>query len=533
MRLNNLNKKIKPMVISMIIGMVIGGFIILGIVSFIDLSDHHPMNTHKPNEQKPIYWVAPMDANYKKEHPGKSPMGMDLVPVYADVNKDKNESPGTVRISSDVVNNLGVRTAEVKYKPLHTDINTVGYVAYDEEKLVHIHSRVEGWVEKLYVKAVGDPIEKNQPLYEIYSPELVNAQEELLVALASKNARLINAAENRLTTLQFPQSAIVTLKKTNKVQQRITFYAPQKGVLEDLKIREGFYVKPSLTLMSIVDLAAVWVKTEVFERQASQVKVGAPITMKLDYLPGKTWQGKVDYIYPTLDAKTRTVNVRLRLNNDKKELKPNMFAQIVIHTKEDKPVLLIPKEALIRTGNQDRVVIALGEGRFKSVEVSVGRFAKDNVEILDGLNKGDKIVSSAQFLLDSESSKSSDFTRMNSDNINSDKYSPLSVWVQAKIESVMPDHKMLTITHQAISEWDWPKMTMDFITYDSVDFSKLNEGLILHVEITKTVNEDYQISNIHIPDKPTMSHMDISQPTHSEQHHSTSNEDAVVDHSNH
>tara|TARA_R110001606_G_scaffold136428_1_gene273972 strand:+ start:12070 stop:13881 length:1812 start_codon:yes stop_codon:yes gene_type:complete len=501
-----MNNNIKPIVI----GMVIGGFLTFGVYSFMAPTNSGEASSVVTAEKKPLYWVAPMDANYKRDKPGKSPMGMDLVPVYDDGGKGPDEGPGTIRISPDVVNNLGVRTAIVSYKSLHTEINTVGYVAYDEDKLVHIHPRVQGWIEKLYVKAVGDPIKKGQPLYEIYSPELVNAQEELLLALDRKNSRLISAAENRLSALQLPKSSIVKLKKTKKVQQTITFYSPQNGVVENLKIREGFFVKPGSTLMSIGDLSEVWVEAEVFERQAGQVKTGTPVTMTLDYLPGKNWQGKVDYIYPTLDAKTRTVKVRLRFKNEG-EFKPNMFAQIAIHTTGDEQALLIPKEALIRTGNQDRVVLALGEGSFKSVAVSVGRYDSESVEILEGVRDGEKVVSSAQFLLDSESSKSSDFKRMNSDVDEADASMPSSVWVQASIESIMADHKMLTLAHEAIPAWEWPEMTMDFIASDSVDFSLLSEGMSLHVEVTKEDNGDYKISNIHVPDD--MSESDTSQVT--------------------
>ncbi|GAA6206299.1 MULTISPECIES: efflux RND transporter periplasmic adaptor subunit [Thalassotalea] len=502
-----MNNNIKPIVI----GMVIGGFLTFGVYSFMAPTNSGEASSVVTAEKKPLYWVAPMDANYKRDKPGKSPMGMDLVPVYDDGGKGPDEGPGTIRISPDVVNNLGVRTAIVSYKSLHTEINTVGYVAYDEDKLVHIHPRVQGWIEKLYVKAIGDPVKKGQPLYEIYSPELVNAQEELLLALDRKNSRLISAAENRLSALQLPKSSIAKLKKTKKVQQTITFYSPQNGVVENLKIREGFFVKPGSTLMSIGDLSEVWVEAEVFERQAGQVKTGTPVTMTLDYLPGKTWQGKVDYIYPTLDAKTRTVKVRLRFKNEEGEFKPNMFAQIAIHTTGDEQALLIPKEALIRTGNQDRVVLALGEGSFKSVAVSVGRYDSESVEILEGLTDGEKVVSSAQFLLDSESSKSSDFKRMNSVIADADDSVLSSVWVSAQIQSLMANHKMLTLTHDAIPEWEWPEMTMDFIASDSVDFSLLSEGMSLHVEVTKGDNGDYKISNIHVPDD--MSESDTSQVT--------------------
>tara|TARA_R110000737_G_scaffold332220_1_gene348980 strand:+ start:3063 stop:4883 length:1821 start_codon:yes stop_codon:yes gene_type:complete len=502
-----MSNNIKPI----IMGMIIGGILTFGAYTvFIPSGNEQGINAVS-EEKKPIYWVAPMDANYKRDKAGKSPMGMDLVPVYDDGGKGPDEGPGTIRISPDVVNNLGVRTSTASYKSLHTEINTVGYVTYDEDKLVHIHPRVEGWIEKLYIKAVGDPVKKNQPLYDIYSPALVNAQEELLLALDRKNNRLISAAENRLAALQLPKSAIEKLKETKKVQQTITFYSPQNGVVENLKIREGFFVKPGSTLMSIGDLSEVWIEGEVFERQAGQVKTGTPITMTLDYLPGKTWQGQVDFIYPTLDAKTRTVKVRIRFKNENGDFKPNMFAQIAIHTTGDEQALLIPKEALIRTGNQDRVVLALGEGSFKSVAVRVGRYDSESVEILEGLNEGEEIVSSAQFLLDSESSKSSDFKRMDRNDSEDKDPAPSSVWVQANIQSLMVDHKMLTLTHDAIPEWDWPEMTMDFIAIDAVDFSQLTEGLSLHVEVTKTSSGDYQISKIHIPDESVVSDMEMTQ----------------------
>ena len=476
-----MSNNIKPIVI----GMVIGGIFTFGATYFIAPSENNSISKATSDEKKPIYWVAPMDANYKRDKPGKSPMGMDLVPVFDDDGKGPDEGPGTIRISSDVVNNLGVRTTTARYKPLHTKISTVGYVTYNEDMLVHIHPRVQGWVEKLYVKATGDPVKKNQPLYDIYSPELVNAQEELLLALDRENSRLITAAENRLSALQLPKSAIEKLKKTKKVQQNITFYSPQNGVVENLNIREGFFVKPGSTLMAIGDLSDVWVEAEVFERQAGQVKKSTPVTMTLDYLPGKTWDGQVDYIYPTLDAKTRTVKVRLRFNNEEGEFKPNMFAQIAIHTTADEQALLIPKEALIRTGNQDRVVLALGEGSFKSVEVTVGRFDSESVEILKGLNDGEQVVSSAQFLLDSESSKSSDFKRMHYDadqedsalnestemdmSDNNDRVSTATV--NGTVVSAMVDHRMVTIDREAIEEWGREADRVDFIVNENVDMS--------------------------------------------------------------
>lgn len=422
-------------------------------------------------------------------------MGMDLIPVYEEDAGGDDAGPGTIKISPDVVNNLGVRTAIAERKSLNSAIETVGYITYDQDHLVHIHPRVEGWIDKLHIKATGDPVVKGQPLYEIYSPALVNAQEELILALDRNATRLIAASEDRLRSLRVPQSVIKQLKSTKKVRQTITFYAPQSGVVDNLNIRQGFFVKPGSTIMSIGTLDQVWVEAEVFERQASIVDVNLPVTMSLDYLPGREWRGVVDYVYPTVDPQTRTIRVRLRFDNKDELLKPNMFAQVVIHAESSQETLLIPKEAVIRSGSSNRVVLALGDGRFKSINVKVGRMDEISAEILSGLSEGEKVVSSAQFLLDSESSKTSDFKRMD----HSEDSVPGSVWVSATIDKLMAEHRMVKATHQPISQWDWPEMTMDFKVAESVDFDTLESGMVLHVEISKIQENQYEITNIHIP----------------------------------
>ena len=487
--MNNSNK-LTPITISAAVGGLIAG-----IALTLIFAGGGESNSGKAasTEKQPQYWVAPMDPNYRRDKPGKSPMGMDLIPVYEGGEKANDEGPGTISISPDVINNLGVRTGLVERQPLHSEIVTVGYVKYDEDQLVHIHPRVSGWVEKLYVKAAGDRVDLGAPLYALYSPELVNAQEELLLALNRKNSRLIQASEDRLKALQIPQAFIQQLKRTLSIQQTVTFYAPQKGVVDNLNIREGFFVQPGTTILSIGALNQVWVEAEIFERQASLVGVGDPVTMTLDYLPGKTWTGRVDYIYPTLDSKTRTVRLRLRFDNPDEALKPNMFAQVSVHADSSEQLLVIPREALIRTGSQDRVVLALGEGSFKSVAVKVGRQDQTIAEILDGLKEGEKVVTSAQFLLDSESNKTSDFKRMHH---GDDK--PSSVWVPGEIQSLMLNHRMVTVTHEAIDAWEWPVMTMDFQVNPKVDIEAMSPGTRLHLEITKLDSGQYEITGTHI-----------------------------------
>ena len=401
-------------VVAVCLGAVLGGALVAGLLLNSGERDR-ATGASDSAQKKPLYWVAPMDANYRRDKPGKSPMGMDLRPVYAENSGGITAGPGTIEISPEVVNNLGVRTARVEQRALHTTIRTVGYVQYDEDRLIHIHPRVEGWIEKLYVKAAGDPVARGEPLYELYSPQLVNAQEELLLALKRNNERLVRAARDRLLALQLSETFIDELQRERQVRQTVIFRAPQSGVVDNLNIREGFYVKPGTTLMSIGALDDVWVEAEVFERQAALVAVGLPVTMTLDYLPGKEWRGTVDYVYPSLDEQTRTLRIRLRFDNEAGTLKPNMFAQVLIHADRSKDALVVPREAVIRTGNQDRVVLALGEGRFKSVSVALGRLDGKYAQILQGLDADDTVVISAQFLLDSESSKTSDFMRMHRD----------------------------------------------------------------------------------------------------------------------
>ncbi len=479
---------------AIILGCVIGGAMTALAYTFLLPSDAPSNAAGQSTEPQPLYWVAPMDPNYRRDEPGKSPMGMDLVPVYEE-STGGNEGPGTISISPNVVNNLGVRTASVQRRSLHVPIRTVGYVQYNEDTLIHIHPRVEGWVDKLHVKASGEYVKKGEPLYSLYSPELVNAQEELLIAMRRGNEDLINAARSRLDALQMPNEAIQSLMSSKKVRQTITFSAPQTGFVDNLNIREGFFIKPGNTLLSIGALDEVWVDAEIFERQSAQVTVGLPVTMTLDFLPGKTWEGEVDYVYPTLEQSTRTLRVRLRFKNADYALKPNMFAQITIHSDFDSDSVLVPSEAVIRTGTQDRVVLAFGDGQFKSIAVDVGRVVEDYTEITAGLIEGDQIVTSAHFLLDSESSISSDFKRMEAPDAL-----PSSVFTEATITDVMASHNMITVNHGAISEWDWPEMEMDFAVANHVDLKNLREGMVAHIEISKENDGQYVITTVHVID---------------------------------
>jgi Cu(I)/Ag(I) efflux system membrane fusion protein len=362
------------------------------------------------DEKEILYWVAPMDANYQRDKPGKSPMGMELVPVYANANGDGSN----VTIAPEVIQNLGVRTATVERSRLWRAIDTVGYVEYDETKVSHIHLRTEGWIEQLVAHSEGERISKGEQLLALYSPDLVNAQEEFVQALASGNTTLTRASRERLLALGIPADQVRQLEKTRKVKQNIAIYSPQDGVVSKLMVRHGMYVTPKNQVMSLADLSSVWLIAEVFESQADWVKVGQSAEVSLAFLPGRIWEGTVEYIYPSLDPKTRTLKARLRFDNPDEALKPNMYANVKIYGGAKENVIVIPVEALIRTGRESRVVIALGEGKFASRTVTAGIESGDWVEIIAGLEPGEEVVTSGQFLIDSEASLKASMTRMQS-----------------------------------------------------------------------------------------------------------------------
>jgi len=361
------------------------------------------------DDREVLYWVAPMDANYRRDKPGKSPMGMELVPVYAD---ETGSDSSMVTIAPEMIQNLGIRTAIAERSRLWRSIDTVGYVDYDESKVSHIHLRTEGWIENLSVRSEGERVSRGNHLFDLYSPELVNAQEEFVQALNLGNKGLVRASRDRLQALGIPDSQISQLEKSRQPDQNIPVYAPQDGVVASLSVREGMFIKPATRVMSLADLSSVWLLAEVFESQSSWVKVGLPAEVKLAFLPGRTWEGKVEYIYPSLDPKTRTLKARLRFDNPDEALKPNMYANVKLYGGAKQDIIVIPVEALIRTGRESRVVVELEAGSFASRTVTAGIESGDWVEILAGIEPGEVVVTSGQFLIDSEASLKASMTRL-------------------------------------------------------------------------------------------------------------------------
>jgi Cu(I)/Ag(I) efflux system membrane fusion protein len=362
---------------------------------------------HAAKHTNPSY-VCPMHPTVINDDPNAiCPIcGMNLVLLEA------GGEAGMVQLSTTVINTLGVRTAKAKIRTLYRRIDSVGYIEVNEGKIRSMALRTEGWIEQLNTKTEGDRIKKGEVLFKIYSPQLVNAQEEYVQAQRHNNQLLINAGREKLLALGVSQDQVDQLHTQEDVKQQVAFYAPQSGVVTKLQVREGMFIKPSQIIMEIVDLDTVWLIAEVFEAQSDWVEQGQRAEATLPYITDKTWEGKVDYIYPSLDASTRSLKVRLQFENTSEVLKPNMYADVRIFAQPKRDVLTVPLEALIVTGNENRVIVALGEGKFVPMSVRVGMQTDKNVEILSGLGEGDEVVTSSQFLIDSESSVKSSLARM-------------------------------------------------------------------------------------------------------------------------
>lgn len=362
---------------------------------------------HALKHADPTY-VCPMHPQIVRGEPGSCPIcGMDL--VEQEVDEGGGEAP-PVTVGSGLAFNLGLRTATVARDTLWKYIETVGRVSYDEDRMWHVHLRSAGWVESLKVRSVGQPVKKGELLLEYYSPEVLAAQEEYLTALGGPQ-KLLSRAKERLQLLGVSSETIDVIRKQRKARRTVPVYAPESGVVTTMNIREGMYIKPATELMTLADLGQVWMLVDVFEHQLDWVTEGASVDIEVGAVPGRTWEGSVDYIYPELDGKTRSLKVRLKFANDDGVLKPNMFADVKIYGGPKRDVLVVPRESVILSGGSARVVKQVEDTKYQPVEIVTGMESSELVEVLNGLSEGDVVVASGQFMIDSESNLKASFSR--------------------------------------------------------------------------------------------------------------------------
>ena len=443
-----------------------------------------------------LYWVAPMDPAFRRDQPGKSPMGMDLVPVYADEGGDSD----TVHVSAAVEQSLGVRTSTAARRSLWRKVEATGYVGFDETRVSQINLRTEGWIERLLIKNEGERVTKGQLLFEFYSPQLVNAQKEYVQAKRRKDARMLSATEEKLLALGMVRSDIQRLAKTSVVTNTVQVLAPQDGIVTSLNVKEGIFVKPATEIMSLADLSSVWLQAGVFESQTDWVMESQSAEARLNYLPGEVFSGRVDYIYPVLDPKTRTLQVRLRFDNPDERLKPNMYARVTIFGKSHPGALSIPREALIRGQDADRVVVALGNGNYTVYEVMSGIESGNWVEIVAGLEVGDEVVTSAQFLIDSEASLAGSIRRLDALAMTDSEDNRQAIFGNGIVEAVDSETRRIRVSHGPIEALGWTAMTMEFDVLPAVNLEIIKIGQSIHFSLDLSDVGDYVINIIHQPE---------------------------------
>lgn len=441
------------------------------------------------NGKRILYWHDPMVPGQKFDQPGKSPyMDMQLVPVYEDTG-----SPGAVAIDPRLQQSLGVRTAEVRKGTLAPRIEVVGNVAYDERKAEVVQARASGFVERLLVRAPLERVRQGQPLAELYVPDWVAAQEEFLSARRMQGTRLaslVEGARQRMRLAGMSEAQIRLVESTGKVHARLTVVAPLAGVVAELGAREGMTVAPGAMLFRINGLTTVWVNAEVPEAQSGAIRPGNAVQARTPAFPGKVFEGKVGAILPEVNPTTRTLKARVEVANPRGELKPGMFATVDFAPAARREALLVPSEALIWTGTRTVAILVRDDGRFTPVQVQTGAQAGGQTEIREGLQAGQKIVLSSQFLIDSEASLKAGMERM-----TGGVYSALG-----KVEAIGGDE--ITLSHEAIPELKWPAMTMAFKAPSGGLPPGVKVGDAVNFEFRQGADGRFEISQIARAGKP-------------------------------
>ena len=440
-------------------------------------------------ERKILYWHDPMFPQQKFDKPGKSPfMDMQLVPVYRD---EKPGADGGITVSARAQQNLGMRTAQAEVVEFRQEMSAVGSVQVDERRIARAEVRSTGWIEKLLVRAVNEPVRAGQVLAEIYSPDLLAAQEEYLLArrMAQANAAdesLARAARRRLELLGFPLAEFSKIEQSGEARRRVPILAPISGVLTELGVREGAMVQAGTPAFTLTDLSSVWIVVEVPEAQGALLRPGLRAEVSVQTVPGKTFDGKLDYVYPELNAQTRTLKARIVLANPRLELKPGMFATVALVSASRK-ALSVPTEAVIQTGTRS-VVVAMDGERFRAATVKTGAERDGRTEILEGLKAGERVVVSGQFLIDSEASLKSALDRLEGPAETSSKGKTHRG--RGRVTDIDPAKGRVELDHEPIPSMQWPQMKMGFGVADKAALVKLKKGDAVEFELRGEPDKD-------------------------------------------
>lgn len=468
-----------------------------------------------PSGQKPrkiLYYRNPMGLPDTSPVPKKDPMGMDYLPVYEGGDEDEGgrDSAGSLKISPEKIQKLGVRSEAVAWRVLDKVVRSAGRVEPDERHLFAISPKFEGYVERLHVNITGQAVGRGQPLFEVYSPELISAQREYLLAVqgvaALKDAgpgaqdsmrQLAEASLARLRNWDISEEQIKTLARSGEARRSLTFRSPVSGIITEKKALQGMRFQPGEALYQVADLSSVWVVADVFEQDIGQIKTGARATVRINAYPDQTFEGKISYVYPTLNAETRTVPVRVELANPGLRLKPGMFAQVELPVGAQKPVLTLAKSAIIDSGTRQIVLVRSDGGRFQAKRVRVGQASEQWVEVLEGVQEGEDVVVSANFLIDAESNLKSVVEGLNAPASSAGAEVKRAVSHQAEgTLDAMDTSGALTITHGPVASLKWPGMTMEFKAANPALVSNIKPGTPIQFEFVERGQGEWVITRV-------------------------------------
>ena len=457
--------------------------------------------------RKLLYYRNPMGLPDTSPVPKKDPMGMDYIPVYE--GEAEETGSNAIRVSNEKIQKLGVRTEAATMRVLDQTVRAAGRVEIDERRVHTVTPKFEGYVERLHVGFTGQAVRRGQPLFEVYSPELVSAQREYALAAQGVDTlakageatqvaqggmrELASASLSRLKNWDIPASQIEALKNGGEVRRTLTFTAPANGIVTEKKAVQGMRFMPGDALYQIADLGTVWVVADVAEQDVGQIRNGAKAEVRLSAYPEKTFAGTVSYVYPTLNAATRTVPVRLELPNPEGLLKPAMYAQVELPSGKGKEVLSVPKSAVIDGGSRQNVLVSLGEGRFEPRDVRLGQRGEQHVEILDGVQAGDMVVIAANFLLDSESNLKAALGAFKPGEAKA-AGKTVSHRSSGRLESIDKDSAMLE--HPPIASLNWPAMTMEFKLANPALLAGIKPGTSVEFEFVERAPGEWVITAI-------------------------------------
>lgn len=470
-------------------------------------------------ERKPLFYRNPMGLPDTSPTPKKDPMGMDYIPVYAGEEAEAPEVANQIKISTEKVQKLGVKTEAASLRVLDKIVRAAGRIEPDERRTYAIAPKFEGYVERLHVNATGQPVGKGQPLFEVYSPELVSAQREYVIAAQGVQSLSAAGGEAQTSMKQLADSSLARLKnwdiseeqikalaKSGESRRTLTFRSPVNGVVTEKKAIQGMRFMPGEMLYQVADLSAIWVVADVFEQDIALVKPGAKAKVKINAYPDKAFEGAVTYVYPTLMAETRTVPVRVELANPGGLLKPGMFAQVEMPVATKGPVVTVPVSAVIDSGTRQIVLIQAQEGRYDPRQVKLGARSDNYVEVLDGVNDGEFVVVAANFLIDAESNLKAAVGGFGHASHGGGKPAPAEGSAktaasaghraEGKVEAFAPKTGSVTISHGPVASLKWPAMTMEFKVANDALLKELKPGVSVAFEFVERGPGEWVITSV-------------------------------------